>query len=948
MDGDRDIFSELNDLENILGPGSSGSSHHTMTVSPMEVQSVALPNPSAVHSQNGIMYQQMHAPSPIHTNIVSPVNRPSPSLTPGNPASIKSPSSAMSPQYRYLPSPGRPPSNPGLTQQTMQMQQIVSGGQVVQLMPNTHAKSSSKITKQILPKPIQAKSSQTIQINKNVKPVQSHSPNLQQNQIVINQQSSGAVLVNQLLQPLNNNGYILQQQPNGGLQLIMRQPTAPAGPGPPRGNQPTIILQSQNNIVSGAQQVMRVLGHPSLGGMQLQQVQTPNGPAFIALQSGQVLQNGAQILQQVAQVMQNPVIQETKSPNEQSFSPPRSVKKIAKKPSETKKSIDLSMLLKDAGIVGDEDLFSMEESSNLSAPDPVKEEVRTPTPQISIESPRNETIPTTISPHVKPSVPVTTPVSYAQHIQNTKNASVTNSHLLEALQGSKVPRSLSQPSPKFKPRLGSKVIVPKRETDSVNNHEKNIRDIGADTAKLIQRNVPNGQSPLPPSAPPPQVKTIQLSLQNQQLLKKLQAQVQLLTSKSDRTNEETLLLQRMLQQQQKIIAMGTPVSSSQPTSPASTPASSPVSNGHSSSVITRTNPQSSSDQQAPPPPRLQSVVKPRVESPSMPQPGPSLSHTGLSPTPAIPLTVTALEDKKVHIPQISRSIPPPAALVKEEAPAPHLTRKRPLSKTTLFEHQLKVDQNGALNPDYRVPFLNKSNACKRLLRYHVYYERPPNPFVEEQEESEFQEEAEHVASRFQSMLDKYRTLLFRESMRDCPSSEHVMIQRRFVAEERFSLERLREEARLNISQNPFCRPEPLVKTEPNRTGSDSQQSIKVEPGNITDSATQFKCETRVKCEPLIKRTEPPLFQEARVVLERLKENRIKCEQAEYNELERLQKDMELYPHSDLYKSGKDPLEEDINAQVQSAIDSILNLQKVLEEGGDMEKTIGEAARGIFT
>ena len=175
-----------------------------------------------------------------------------------------------------------------------------------------------------------------------------------------------------------------------------------------------------------------------------------------------------------------------------------------------------------------------------------------------------------------------------------------------------------------------------------------------------------------------------------------------------------------------------------------------------------------------------------------------------------------------------------------------------------------------------------------------------------------------------------------------------MIQRRFVAEERFSLERLREEARLNISQNPFCRPEPLVKTEPNRTGSDSQQSIKVEPGNITDSATQFKCETRVKCEPLIKRTEPPLFQEARVVLERLKENRIKCEQAEYNELERLQKDMELYPHSDLYKSGKDPLEEDINAQVQSAIDSILNLQKVLEEGGDMEKTIGEAARGIFT
>jgi len=141
--------------------------------------------------------------------------------------------------------------------------------------------------------------------------------------------------------------------------------------------------------------------------------------------------------------------------------------------------------------------------------------------------------------------------------------------------------------------------------------------------------------------------------------------------------------------------------------------------------------------------------------------------------------------------------------------------KAMISKSTLFEHQLKTDQNGAVAPDYKTPFKNKSNACKRLIRYHVYHDLDPSPDEMDKDEDEFESKAELLFTKFQQMMNKYQYLLLMESTKEAPASEFVMVERMFVGEEKQSLERLKEEARVakELQLTPVC-PAVVVKSEP--------------------------------------------------------------------------------------------------------------------------------------
>lgn len=42
------------------------------------------------------------------------------------------------------------------------------------------------------------------------------------------------------------------------------------------------------------------------------------------------------------------------------------------------------------------------------------------------------------------------------------------------------------------------------------------------------------------------------------------------------------------------------------------------------------------------------------------------------------------------------------------------------TKKNRIQSQLHADQNTALHPDCRTPFRSRDDACKRLLRYHVF------------------------------------------------------------------------------------------------------------------------------------------------------------------------------------------------------------------------------------
>ena len=141
-------------------------------------------------------------------------------------------------------------------------------------------------------------------------------------------------------------------------------------------------------------------------------------------------------------------------------------------------------------------------------------------------------------------------------------------------------------------------------------------------------------------------------------------------------------------------------------------------------------------------------------------------------------------------------------------------------KIAFFESQLKKDQNEALNPNYKAPFGSIEDACKRLLRYHVFDELDPHPAQVMEEEDDFEDKSQTLLNKFHGMLNKYHYLLIKESMRSASSSEEVMLARAWDSDERQLLTQERELVKngellgdLQLSPELNARYKELVKLE---------------------------------------------------------------------------------------------------------------------------------------
>ena len=84
-----------------------------------------------------------------------------------------------------------------------------------------------------------------------------------------------------------------------------------------------------------------------------------------------------------------------------------------------------------------------------------------------------------------------------------------------------------------------------------------------------------------------------------------------------------------------------------------------------------------------------------------------------------------------------------------------------------IEQQLKTDQGGACMPDTRTPFQSTNDACKRLIRYHVFNEQLLSQQDLEKADEFFEATAKHLLDKFRQMMNKYRYLLLMESMVSC-------------------------------------------------------------------------------------------------------------------------------------------------------------------------------------
>lgn len=67
-------------------------------------------------------------------------------------------------------------------------------------------------------------------------------------------------------------------------------------------------------------------------------------------------------------------------------------------------------------------------------------------------------------------------------------------------------------------------------------------------------------------------------------------------------------------------------------------------------------------------------------------------------------------------------------------------------------------------PDTCTPFQSTSDACKRLIRYHVFNEQLLSQQDLEKADEFFEATAKHLLDKFRQMLNKYRYLLLMESM----------------------------------------------------------------------------------------------------------------------------------------------------------------------------------------
>ncbi|KAG8260272.1 GLTSCR protein [Homalodisca vitripennis] len=152
-------------------------------------------------------------------------------------------------------------------------------------------------------------------------------------------------------------------------------------------------------------------------------------------------------------------------------------------------------------------------------------------------------------------------------------------------------------------------------------------------------------------------------------------------------------------------------------------------------------------------------------------------------------------------------------------------------RSALIEQQQRADRQGATAPDVNTPFASTSDAVKRLVRYHCLDE----PVFSESDLSKadeiFEATARHLLDKNAQMLNKYNYLLLMESMRQVQTSELIMLGRMFVSDETARL----EAAKVEASQPPPAKKEreeksPVVRkeTEDKERESGEQRTAKRE------------------------------------------------------------------------------------------------------------------------
>lgn len=274
------------------------------------------------------------------------------------------------------------------------------------------------------------------------------------------------------------------------------------------------------------------------------------------------------------------------------------------------------------------------------------------------------------------------------------------------------------------------------------------------------------------------IHTIQLTPQQQQHLKSIQLQIQTLSGRlTPGDTEMHTALKLLFAEQQKILASGKLLP--------------PDKVIYQNNQLTIINPSSLGIGNGTP-----VKTEPQVLQAPILQRPPCNEPNNNQPTVSTVQTVPKITVSAEVSASVSAPLPPPKPpVISIPTPVPVQQNKfiPSFTKAQLLEQQLNTDQNGAIKPDVHTPFRDKADACKRLIRYHCYNQPVLSQKDLNKADEIFELTARHFIDKFSRMVDKYRFLLLKESMRQVQTSELMMLDRMFLAEEQQSLMRLRHD-----------------------------------------------------------------------------------------------------------------------------------------------------------
>lgn len=171
------------------------------------------------------------------------------------------------------------------------------------------------------------------------------------------------------------------------------------------------------------------------------------------------------------------------------------------------------------------------------------------------------------------------------------------------------------------------------------------------------------------------------------------------------------------------------------------------------------------------------------------------------------------QGKMQHIPRILQTSgrQPVSQSVKVSVPIKQETSKgvkRPHSSDTAdvpktasrLKQGLAQDQQAVLRPDIKSSFTSREDVIKRLTPYHVCYDPSPTLADVQKADNLYSSVSSQLVKRSQKMMEKYRQLLFDESMREHPSAEMVMLYRVFLTNERAALAEEKKLAKENPTE----------------------------------------------------------------------------------------------------------------------------------------------------